>query len=221
MKLDPLTGLLRRPALDDILKSLADESSAAELPTSVLYVDLDRFKMFNDQHGHDAGDVLLREIGELLLATCPPPAHVCRHGGDEFAVLLDSTGFWSAKRKAEEICEAIRAHAEAREPRGVTASIGVATAPLRTAWSSRAHLEMADHRAGVAKACFGRQGRAWAGDLPKAWGKFDQSSTGGRRQERCLSSSRVEAFQASKGTKWTCSPPSRSKVAPYCAPPRL
>jgi diguanylate cyclase (GGDEF)-like protein len=167
---DPLTGLLSRLALADILKSLADESATLEQPTSLLYIDLDHFKAFDDHHGHDAGDVLLCEIGHVIAATCPPPALVSRHGGDEFVVLLSGTGLAAAQRKAEEICAVVRRHAFSRHPCGVTVSIGVATSPPRATWGAGDHLQLADLRLVVAKKRLHRpRDRAWGGILPPAW----------------------------------------------------
>jgi diguanylate cyclase (GGDEF)-like protein/PAS domain S-box-containing protein len=82
---DALTGLANRALLLECLQANVD----ARHPMAVLYVDLDRFKPVNDLFGHEAGDELLREVGDRLLATVRPRDLVARVGGDEFVVVAD------------------------------------------------------------------------------------------------------------------------------------
>ena len=71
---------------------------------AVLYVDLDRFKSINDEHGHGVGDDLLRAVAQRLLRCIRPQDMVSRRGGDEFTILLDSIpGEGTARRVAERI----------------------------------------------------------------------------------------------------------------------
>ncbi|MGX6608415.1 putative bifunctional diguanylate cyclase/phosphodiesterase [Micromonosporaceae bacterium Da 78-11] len=80
---DPLTGLGNRALFTGRLESVL----AAQAPTAIVYLDLDDFKMINDSHGHDAGDIVLRTVADRLRDCFAAPDTVARLGGDEFAVL--------------------------------------------------------------------------------------------------------------------------------------
>lgn len=116
---DPLTGLANRRAWEaELLESLeaTDESGA---PTSLIYLDLDHFKKFNDTYGHQAGDDALAETAATWSATAPACATVGRFGGEEFVVILPSYSHDSAHHIADTLRSVV--------PRGLTSSAGVAT----------------------------------------------------------------------------------------------
>lgn len=102
-------------------------------PVSLLMVDIDNFKAYNDSHGHVAGDAVLREVGAFLMTTIRGSDSAARYGGEEFALVLPHTD----PKGARVLAERIRAELERREfaPRGpegpsrITVSIGVATFP--------------------------------------------------------------------------------------------
>lgn len=83
---DPLTGLLNRTGFEAFVEREILAGSSATL--ALLYFDLDHFKPINDQHGHPAGDALLRQFGQRLRALVRPSDAVIRLGGDEFAIVL-------------------------------------------------------------------------------------------------------------------------------------
>ncbi|MBV6895239.1 diguanylate cyclase [Xanthomonas euvesicatoria] len=119
---DALTGLYNRRYLE--------ESLSHEL--SVLMLDVDHFKQFNDSQGHAGGDLLLAAVGELLLTRLRAEDVACRYGGEEFTVLLPEADGEEAMRVAEQIRSYIAALAVSDGARAlpkVTASIGVASFP--------------------------------------------------------------------------------------------
>ncbi|WP_372016476.1 diguanylate cyclase [Pseudoxanthomonas sp. 10H] len=126
---DPLTGLFNRRYLEE---SLARELARCErraLPLSLMMLDLDHFKAFNDLHGHPGGDALLAGFGQLVRASARGEDIACRYGGEEFTLILPETTLEQAGRRAAEIGAAVRAmrveHLGSELP-GVTVSIGIA-----------------------------------------------------------------------------------------------
>lgn len=87
---DPVTGAWNRRYFDAFLASALDQAVAAapEARLSVVILDIDNFKAFNDRHGHEAGDAVLRETVRLLASVIRPSDRICRIGGDEFAVIF-------------------------------------------------------------------------------------------------------------------------------------
>lgn len=129
---DALTGLKNRRTFDEMLAREFSRSSRHHHPLSVLMVDVDFFKSFNDTYGHQAGDDALRAVARALREVARRPADiVARYGGEEFAVVLPDTDTEGATAVAELLCEAVRnLHIpNGRSSRGVvTVSVGVATA---------------------------------------------------------------------------------------------
>jgi diguanylate cyclase (GGDEF)-like protein/PAS domain S-box-containing protein len=128
---DPLTGLANRRKLFDSLESAIAEARAAKTKLALLLIDLDHFKELNDTLGHQAGDLLLREIRPRLLRAVPDAALVARVGGDEFAVLLrPGSTAEDAQAVADQLLRSIE---EPFRFQGMTllvrASIGIAVFP--------------------------------------------------------------------------------------------
>lgn len=129
---DPLTGLYNRRYLEESLTRELARCERVNKPLSVLMVDLDHFKRFNDTHGHDGGDALLTHAGRVLQAHCRAEDIACRYGGEEFTVILPEVDAERARQRAEEIRLAVeKLEVQHRRERlgAVTASIGVGTFP--------------------------------------------------------------------------------------------
>jgi diguanylate cyclase (GGDEF)-like protein len=129
---DGLTGLmLRRPFHEQLTRELTRASRGKDA-VSVIMLDVDKFKDYNDAFGHTAGDLVLRSVAEVLRTITPAGGAHARYGGEEFAVLLPRT----KRHEAADIAEAIRRTVEVqvhRSGRGVpvpvTVSLGVAAFP--------------------------------------------------------------------------------------------
>jgi diguanylate cyclase (GGDEF)-like protein len=106
---DHLTGLPNRAEFDRILKQLLESAQTSGAMHVLCCIDLDRFKQVNDSGGHAAGDLLLRQLADLLRNCVRPRDTVARLGGDEFALLLESCNLEAAQRVAEKVCNKVRA----------------------------------------------------------------------------------------------------------------
>lgn len=128
---DPLTGLSNRRHLFETLAREWNDAIAASAPLSLLMMDLDHFKAFNDRHGHQAGDARLQQVADILQSRLPPRGLAARYGGEEFCVLLPGSSLASALALAESLRAAIAELSVTGDspPTGAptTTSIGVAT----------------------------------------------------------------------------------------------
>jgi len=123
---DRLTGLWNHGALTEQIERLVEQRARF----SMLMVDLDYFKRYNDHLGHQAGNTMLQLVADVLRASCRQSDLVFRFGGDEFAVLLPSTGLAGARTVAEKIHEAIGSMSGGPLPVvDVTCSVGIAVYP--------------------------------------------------------------------------------------------
>jgi diguanylate cyclase len=125
---DPLTELPNRRALDEQLISRLEGWRKHNLPFSLLLIDVDHFKLFNDKHGHQVGDAVLKLVSETLRTSLRRHDFVTRFGGEEFAVLLPYTTIDEAMIAVR---KALNAIADAELPHGdeilrITASGGLA-----------------------------------------------------------------------------------------------
>lgn len=130
---DPLTGVLNRVLLHSSLVQAIQQNQRTGVPMTLIAIDLDHFKAINDTLGHDAGDKVLRGIGELLGKRCRLVDSVFRLGGEEFLTLLYGTDAESGRRVAEELRHAV-ASAAILPGYNVTASLGVATLQSGEEW---------------------------------------------------------------------------------------
>ena len=135
---DGLTGLSNRRRFDELLDDEFRRARRQSLPLSVLLLDADHFKTYNDHYGHLAGDECLRQISGVIEGVLRRPGdHAARYGGEEFVVLLPATDATGALAVAEQLRQAVSALAiehPGSPERIVTVSIGVSTlAPSSTA----------------------------------------------------------------------------------------
>jgi len=127
---DPLTGLHNRRHFDNVSATEWERARRDQRPLTVLFIDVDHFKSYNDRHGHRAGDDCLGAVGKAIGQSLQRPADLAaRYGGDEFVILLPDTETAGALDVARRVLESIRALGTPHggTPFGkVTSSIGVA-----------------------------------------------------------------------------------------------
>lgn len=128
---DPLTGLYTRRYLEGVLEQELSQSAQTERAVSLLMLDIDLFKHFNDSHGHLAGDALLQALGDLLKRSTRAGDTACRYGGEEFVVIMPGATLPKAVATGERLRLALEETTVAY--RGAilrtTLSVGVATSP--------------------------------------------------------------------------------------------
>lgn len=150
---DPLTGLFNRRFFEQKLADVTMNSGSGDYEVSLLMLDLDHFKRFNDNFGHDAGDYVLKEISLLLKNSVKEDEVAFRLGGEELAILLPGYDVEAATMFAEQICQEVRAmHLEHK---GLSlgqlgVSIGVSSFP-QPASDSESLIKMADKALYMAK----------------------------------------------------------------------
>ena len=129
---DPLTSLWNRRWFLDAAHKEINRAERQGSPLSLISLDVDHFKKFNDHHGHDAGDIVLREVGALMREVFTPPLAPCRLGGEEFVVLCPGLGHDAAMAFADRfriaLSELDLAYGEGKLP-PITASAGVTSFP--------------------------------------------------------------------------------------------
>jgi diguanylate cyclase (GGDEF)-like protein len=129
---DPLTGLFNRRYMEETLERELRRAGRSGKGLGVVMIDVDNFKRHNDVFGHDAGDVVLRRIGELLQRGLRREDTACRFGGEEFVLVLPDARAEDAARRAEELREQVRRLAttvKGVSVGSVTVSLGVAAYP--------------------------------------------------------------------------------------------
>ena len=131
VRLDPLTHIANRRALDEHVSTQWQRAMRQQRPLSLLMLDIDHFKHYNDHYGHIEGDECLQRVAQALAASVSRVDEmVARYGGEEFAILLPDTDAPQAMAMAQKICAAVGnlgiAHAASATAAHVTISIGVA-----------------------------------------------------------------------------------------------
>ena len=127
-RVDELTGLFNRRHFEERLKEEIGRHSRYGNLFSILLLDLDNFKTYNDIYGHPAGDILLSQIGKVIKGSVRSADQAFRYGGDEFVVILPEAAMDDAYVVAERVRVQVAREMEAKEI-AVTVSIGVASYP--------------------------------------------------------------------------------------------
>lgn len=141
---DSLTGVFNRRYLFDRLNAEVARARRYNLPVSVIMLDIDDFKTYNDKHGHIAGDVLIQTVAKTIRGALRQEDVVVRYGGDEFAIILTSADARSAWATAERLRNAVKSV-------GMSISLGVVTYP-QDATTAEDLLRRADYYLLAAKA---------------------------------------------------------------------
>lgn len=143
---DPLTGLHNRRIMSEMFERELMVAGRKRRSLAVMMIDIDHFKLFNDRHGHEAGDVVLKAVGDFFCRQCRASDIVCRHGGEEFAILLPESDIAGAVQRAEHLREGTKRLTVSNRGfalEAVTISIGIAVYPDH-GLDSRALLRAAD-----------------------------------------------------------------------------
>ena len=150
---DSLTGLFNRQYLDETLEREIRRSQRIKAPLSVVMLDIDHFKIFNDTYGHAAGDEVLKTLGKTLRETVRASDVVCRYGGEEFVVVLLDADLATAIPSVERICVEIKRRRcvyQGQTLPAIKVSAGIAQYPVHGS-SAEALLRAADEAMYAAK----------------------------------------------------------------------
>jgi len=145
--LDPLTGIYNRRFLEEVLERQIAIAERYEQPLSIIMIDIDHFKAFNDSHGHTFGDDALKLVSKIILMTVRESDTVSRYGGEEFIVVLPNTEPHYACLLAEKLRAAVEQCTitdRSGVSEGVTISLGVSSYPFM-ANSMKALIDSADN----------------------------------------------------------------------------
>lgn len=128
---DGLTGLYNHRYFQEQLSNTLENSKRYESPFSLIIIDIDDFKKFNDTFGHQAGDRVLLQVAQLLKRNVRSADIVCRYGGEEMSIILPNINKESAIFTAEKLCKTIASKEFIlnEKPAKVTISLGVSTYP--------------------------------------------------------------------------------------------
>ena len=129
---DPLTGWYNRRFMEETLEREIRRAARNEAPVAVVMLDVDNFKEFNDSYGHEAGDVALQNLCQMLKGHIRSEDVACRYGGDEFLLILPDISAEVAAQRAEAMRIAVghlEMHYQGRLLRPMTLSFGIATFP--------------------------------------------------------------------------------------------
>jgi diguanylate cyclase (GGDEF)-like protein len=129
---DPLTGLYNRRYMEEVFRQQLSRVTRHLHPLGIIMIDIDHFKLFNDTHGHAAGDALLRELARFLQNHIRGEDVACRYGGEEFILIMPDTSLETARQRAEQLRQDVKGiHVRDADQslEGITLSLGAAVYP--------------------------------------------------------------------------------------------
>ncbi len=146
---DGLTGISNRRHFDEQLESDIQDARDNQTPVSLILMDIDYFKLFNDSYGHQLGDECLKEVAGLLARSCFNPQDMAaRYGGEEFVVLLPGTTEINAEKVANRFAESLKTakieHKDSKVNKYLTVSMGIATHDKGSSYKIKDLIENAD-----------------------------------------------------------------------------
>lgn len=161
---DGLTNLYNHRYFQENLLNYIEKAKKTETQFSLILIDIDYFKKFNDTYGHQAGDIVLKKVAEILKKSVKTTDFVARYGGEEMVIVLDKTNLDKALSVANRLCKVIAAKPFKLSNElevGVTISLGVSSFPIHGTNSSEL-IEFADKGLYRAKL----NGRNQVGEIP-------------------------------------------------------
>jgi diguanylate cyclase (GGDEF)-like protein/PAS domain S-box-containing protein len=149
---DPLTNLFNRRYLEETLDRELARAARESYPVCIIMIDIDHFKQVNDTHGHEAGDLVLKAMADVMMSQSRRGDFACRFGGEEFIIVMPNISVEVARQRAETMRAALGSlrilHGEAQI--NVTISMGIASHPANGA-TREAVLRAADRAMYAAK----------------------------------------------------------------------
>ena len=150
--MDALTGLVNRKAFERLVEDAVGRAGGGGPADTLLYLDLDQFKIVNDTSGHVAGDALLQQLAALLKGRLRESDHIARLGGDEFGVLLSGVASVdAAAQAAERLRRSLEGHVFSWEQRTYTTSASIGAVMLSKASTLKELFAHADAACYLAK----------------------------------------------------------------------
>ncbi len=140
---DSLTGLVNRAEFEARLNRVLQKAQTDHGENSLLYIDLDQFKIVNDSCGHTIGDQLLIQVAKLLSDMVRASDTVARLGGDEFAVLLEDCPLAQSQRTAQRICDRMEDSRFIHEDKRFRIGASIGLVPVDSRWSTSAGVQQA------------------------------------------------------------------------------
>jgi diguanylate cyclase (GGDEF)-like protein len=160
---DALTGLLNRSEFEARLRLLLHRAHADHIHGSMLFIDLDQFKLVNDACGHAAGDHLLVQVGRLMSDMVRASDTVARVGGDEFAILLEGCGPVQAQAVAQGICDLLEDYRFDHDGQRFRVGASIGLVPLDARWPAiDGIMQAADDSCYAAKEAGRNRVHAWS-----------------------------------------------------------